>query len=210
EQVINRLREPLKAIGGIQTFLFAAQDLRGGGRQGGSQYQYAVIAPDVAELRQWALLLEERMKQIPGISDVTSDQDRAGPQVNVVIDRDAAARLGVNTVAIDNALNNAYSQRQLSTIYTQRNQYKVVLEIDPALQEDPAMLDRIFVGSSKGAQVPLSQVARFERGSATLAVRHQGQYPAATISFNLKPGVALGDAQEAVRKATVEVRLPDD
>ena len=210
EQVIERLRWPLKRIGGIQTFLYAAQDLRGGGRQGGSQYQYAIIAPDVTELRQWALKLEDRMKEIPGLADVTSDQDSAGPRVNVVIDRDAAARLGVSTVAIDNALNNAYSQRQLSTIYTQRNQYKVVLEIDPSLQVDPSLLDRIYVGSTTGAQVPLSQVARFERGTSTLAVRHQGQYPAATISFNLRPGVALGDAQEAVRKATVELRLPDD
>jgi multidrug efflux pump len=183
--------------------------LRGGGRQGGSQYQYAMIAPDVNELRYWALQLEDRMKEIPGLTDVTSDQDRAGPQVNVVIDRDAAARLGVNTVAIDNALNNAYAQRQLSTIYTQRNQYKVVLETDPALQADPSMLDQMYVGSATGQQVPLSQVARFERGTSTLAVRHQGQYPAATISFNLKPGFALGDAQQAVQKATLDLRLPD-
>jgi multidrug efflux pump len=210
DQVIERLREPLKHVGGIESFLFPAQDLRAGGRQGGSEYQYAVIAQDVNELRIWALLLEERMKQIPGLVDVTSDQDHAGPQINVVIDRDAAARLGVTTTAIDNALNNAYAQRQLSTIYTQRNQYKVVLETDPALQVDPSMLDRTYVGSNTGMQVPLSQVARFERGSASLAVRHQGPYPAATISFNLKPGFALGNAQTAVRKATVELRLPDN
>jgi multidrug efflux pump len=210
EQVIERLRPKLNRVGGIQTFLFAAQDLRGGGRQGGSQYQYAMIAPDVTELRQWALQLEDRMKEIPGLTDVASDQDRAGPQINVVIDRDAATRLGVSTAAIDNALNNAYSQRQLSTIYTQRNQYKVVLETDPALQVDPSMLDRIYVGSAKGMQVPLAQVARFERGTSTLAIRHQGQYPAATISFNLKPGYALGDAQKAVEKATVDLRLPDE
>jgi multidrug efflux pump len=209
EQVIERLRGPLKSVSGIQTFLYAAQDLRGGGRQGGSQYQYAMIAPDLNELREWALKLEDRMKEIPGLTDVTSDQDRAGPQVNVVIDRDAAARLGVSTVAIDNALNNAYAQRQLSTIYTQRNQYKVVLEIDPALQVDPSLLDRIYVGSAAGIQVPLSQVARFERGTAPLSVRHQGQYPAATISFNLKPGYALGDAREAIQQATIDLRLPD-
>ena len=128
---------------------------------------------------------------------MTSDQDRAGPQVNVVIDRDAAARLGVNTMAIDNALNNAYSQRQISTIYTQRNQYKVVLEIDPRLQTDPSLLDRIYVGAAGGKQVPLSAVAHFERGTAPLAVRHQGQFPAATISFNLAPGIALGDARDS-------------
>src|SRR5580658_1921168 len=210
EQVIERLREPLKAVGGIQTFLFSAQDLRGGGRQGGAQYQYAMIAPDVTELRDWALKLEDRMKEIPGLEDVTSDQDRAGPQVDVTIDRDAAARLGVSTAAIDNALNNAYAQRQMSTIYTQRNQYKVVIEIDPALQTDPSMLNRIYVGSASGQQVPLSQIARFERGTATLAVRHQGQYPAATLSFNLKPGFALGDAQRAIQQATMDLRMPDE
>jgi multidrug efflux pump len=209
DAIIDRLREPLRKIGGVQTFLFAAQDIRDGGRQGGAQYQYAMIAPDVTELRRWALDLEDRLKEIPGLADVASDQDRAGPQVNVVIDRDAATRLGVSTAAIDNALNNAYAQRQLSTIYTERNQYKVVLEIDPALQADPSLLDRLYVGSSAGLQIPLSQVARFERGSAPLAVRHQGQYPAATISFNLKPGFALGDAQVAVQKATVDLRLPD-
>jgi hydrophobe/amphiphile efflux-1 (HAE1) family protein len=210
DKVIGRLREPLRLVGGIQTFLFSAQDLRGGGRQGGAQYQYAMIAPDVTELRDWALKLEDRMKEIPGLADVTSDQDRAGPQVDVTIDRDAAARLGVSTAAIDNALNNAYAQRQMSTIYTQRNQYKVVIEIDPALQTDPSMLNRIYVGSASGQQVPLSQIARFERGTATLAVRHQGQYPAATLSFNLKPGFALGDAQRAIQQATMDLRMPDE
>ena len=149
------------------------------------------------------------MKEIPGLTDVTSDQDRAGPQVNVVIDRDAAARLGVNTVAIDNALNNAFAQRQLSTIYTQRNQYKVVLETDPALQTDPSFLDRVYVGAANGREVPLSQVARFERATQPLAVRHQGQYPAATISFNLKPGIALNEAQAAIQQAVLDLRLPD-
>ena len=209
DTIVNRLRAPLRAIGGIQTFLFPAQDLRGGGRQGGSLYQYSVVTQDIGELRQWASQIQDRMKELPGLTDVTSDQDRAGPQVNVVIDRDAAARLGVSTVSIDNALNNAYAQRQLSTIYTQRNQYKVVLEIDPLLQTDPSLLDRLYVGATGGRQVPLSQVARFERGTSPLAVRHQGQYPAATISFNLKPGVALGDAQDAIRAATVALRLPD-
>jgi hydrophobe/amphiphile efflux-1 (HAE1) family protein len=210
DKVIERLRESLRLVGGIQTFLFSAQDLRGGGRQGGAQYQYAMIAPDVTELRDWALKLEDRMKEIPGLEDVTSDQDRAGPQVDVTIDRDAAARLGVSTAAIDNALNNAYAQRQMSTIYTQRNQYKVVIETDPALQTDPSMLDRVYVGSASGQQVPLSQIARFERGTATLAVRHQGQYPAATLSFNLKPGFALGDAQRAIQQATLDLRMPDE
>ena len=147
EAVIARLREPLAKVAGVQTTLFSAQDLRGGGRQGGAQYQYAVVTQDVSALRRWAVALENKLRSTPGIADVTSDQDRAGPQVNVVIDRDAAARLGVNTLAIDNALNNAYSQRQVSTIYAQRNQDKVVLEIDPRLQADPSLLDHIYVGA---------------------------------------------------------------
>ena len=169
-----------------------------------------MIAPDVSELRLWALKLEDRMKEIPGLTDVTSDQDRAGPQVNVVIDREAAARLGINTTAIDNALNNAYSQRQITTIYAQRNQYKVVLEIDPKLQTDPSLLDRIYVGATGGKQVPLSAVAHFERGTAPLSVHHQGQFPAASLSFNLPPGMALGDAETLVENAARELRMPDE
>ena len=210
EAVITRLREPLEKLGGVQTTLFSAQDLRGGGRQGGAQYQYAMVTQDINALRRWAIALEDKLRTMPGIVDVTSDQDRAGPQVNVVIDRDAAARLGVNTSTIDDALNNAYSQRQISTIYAQRNQYKVVLEIDPRLQTDPSLLERIYVGAAGGKQVPLSTVAHFERGTAPLAVRHQGQFPAATLSFNLAPGMALGDAEAAVDNASRELRLPED
>jgi multidrug efflux pump len=210
EDVIERLRPKLAAVGGIQTFLFSAQDLRTGGRQGGAQYQLAMITPDLAALHHWSQALEERLKETPGIVDVGSDQDHPGPQINVTIDRDAAARLGVNVSAIDNALNNAYSQRQISTIYAARNQYKVVLEVDPRLQYDPSMLDRIYVGATGGAQVPLSSVARFERGTAPLAVHHQGQFPAATLSFNLAPGVALGTAETTVEAAVLALRMPDD
>ena len=210
EAVIQRLRDKLARVNGIQTSLFSAQDLRGGGRQGGAQYQYALVAQDLEVMRHWAQALEDKLKQTPGLVDVTSDQDKAGPQVNVVIDRDAAARLGVRAADIDNALNNAYAQRQVSTIYAQRNQYKVVLEIDPRLQTDPSLLDRLYVGAAGGAQVPLSSVARFERATAPLAVRHQGQFAAATISFNLAPGVALATAETAVENATTELRMPAD
>ena len=210
EEVITRLRGKLNAMGGIQTFLFSAQDLRGGGRQGGSQFQVAMITPNLADLRHWSSALEAELQTTPGIIDVANDQDRAGPQLDVTIDRDAAARLGISVAAIDDALNNAYSQRQISTIYTQRNQYKVVIEIDPRLQTDPSLLDRLYVGSSSGTQVPLSAVARFSRGTAPLAVRHQGQYPAATLSFNLTPGTALGTATEAVQNAVANLHMPDD
>jgi multidrug efflux pump len=210
EAVIERLRPQLGRLGGVQAFLYSAQDLRGGGRSGGSQYQYVMVTQDVAELRRWAILLEDRLKETKGIVDVTSDQDRAGQQINVLIDREAAARLGVSTGAIDNALNNAYAQRQVSTIYAQRNQYKVVLEIDPRLQTDPSLLSRLYVGATGGQQIPLSTVASFERGTQPLTVRHQGQFPAATISFNLAPGMALGDAEAAIQTASLELRMPED
>ena len=177
EAVIARLRGPLSKIGGVRATLFSAQDLRGGGRTGGAQYQFAVISQDLDAMRRWTQALEDKLKTTPGIADVTSDQDRAGPQVDVQIDQVAAARLGVSTAAIDNALNNAYSQRQISTIYTQRNQYKVVLEVDPRLQRDPSLLDRIYVGAANGKQIPLSAVTHFVRDTAPLAVDHQGQFP---------------------------------
>jgi multidrug efflux pump len=208
EAVIARLRPKLAAIGGLQTFLFSAQELRGGGRQGGST-QYVLIDPDLAELRDWTIRLVDRLRELPEIADVSSDQDRAGPQVNVVIDRIAAARLGVSVAAIDNALNNAFAQRQISIIYTDRNQYRVVLETDPRLQADPMMLDRVEVGASSGASVPLSSLVRYERGTAPLAVRHQGQYPAATVTFNVVPGVAMGTALAAVQATQAAMVMPD-
>ena len=209
EAVIARLRPQLAKMDGIQTFLFSAQDLRGGGRGGGAQFEYSLVAADLATMRLWAQKLEDRLKLSPLLADVTSDQDRAGPQVNVVIDREAAARLGITTIAIDNALNNAYAQRQVTTIYAQRNQYKVVLEVDPALQTDPSMLDRLYVGSATGQQIPLSAIATFERGTAALSVKHQGQFPAATLSFNIASGVAQGVAQDAVDQAARDLRMPE-
>ncbi len=209
EAVIARLRPKLMRLEGVQTFMFSAQDLRGGGRGGGSQFQYVLISPDLALLRVWAQKLEDKLKEAPELADVVSDQDRAGPQVDVVIDREAAARLGVSTIAIDTALNNAFAQRQVSTIYAQRNQYKVVLEVDPVLQAGPSFLSRIYVGSASGQQVPLSSVASFGRSFAPLSVKHQGQFPAATISFNLAPGVAQGVAQDAVDRAARALRMPE-
>ncbi len=208
EQIIARLRPALEAMGGVRTYLWSVQDLRGGGRQG-SDNQFVLIDQNLTELRQWTLKLEDALRNVPGIADVTSDQDRPGPQVNVAIDRTAAGRLGVSVQAIDDALNNAFSQRQISVIYTQRNQYWVVLEADPALQTDPSYLGRLYVPGSGGTQVPLLSVVRVSRQTQPLAVRHQGQFPAATISFNVKPGTALGDALARVRQATVDLRLPD-
>jgi multidrug efflux pump len=209
EAVIARLRAPLARVGGIETTLQSAQDMRGGARSGGAQFQFVVLTQNLDDLRIWATKLEDRLRKTPGLADVSSDQDNAGPQATVTIDRDAASRLGVSTQAIDDALNNAFSQRQISTIYTQRNQYKVVLEVDPKLQTDPSMLDRIFVGSTTGAQIPLGSVAHIERTTAPVAVRHQGQFPAATLSFNLADGLALGDAIDIINQTAADLRMPD-
>ncbi len=209
EQVIARLRPALQAMADVQTFLYSSQDLRGGGRSGGSQFQFILLDENLGELRTWTQRLETALQHVAGISDVTSDQDRSGPQSNVVIDLDAAARLHLSTTAIDNALNNAFAQRQISTIYSDRNQYKVVLEVDPALQTDPIMLQDVYVGAPGATQIPLSAVAHFERGTAPLAVRHQGQFPSSSISFNLAPGMALGEATGLVAQTAAGLRMPD-
>ena len=210
EQVIARLRPKLKRMAGIETFLYSSQDLRGGGRSDGSGFQFVLLGQDINELRTWALKLQDALRTKPGIEDITTDQDRAGPQAEVVIDRDKAARLGVSVNAIDAALNNAYAQRQVSIIYTQRNQYRVVLEASPALTRDPSLLDHLYVAGAGGAQVPITSVATIVRNTAPLSVRHQGQFPAASISFNLKPGTSQGDAVNIVAQTAQDLRMPED
>ena len=209
EEVIARLRPKLVQMAGIQTQLYSAQDLRGGGRSGGGQFQFIMLDQDLAELRTWTVKLEDALKTVPGLEDVSSDQDRAGPQANIVIDRDAAGRLGVSVSGIDAALNNAYSQRQVSIIYTQRNQYRVVLETLPGLQRDPVDLDHLYVAGAGGAQVPIKSVVKLELSTAPLAVRHQGQFPASSVSFNLKPGMSQGDAIDLVAAKARELRMPE-
>jgi multidrug efflux pump len=208
QQVVDRLRPQLEKVQGVQAFTWAAQEMRGGGRQGNSN-QFVLLSEDLGLLREWSTKLVDRLREEPGITDVSSDQDRAGPQVNVVIDREAAARLGVSVAAISNALNNAFAQRQVSIIYGTRNQYRVIEEIDPALQADPDSLGRIYVGATGGRQVPLSAVVRTERGAAPLAVRHQGQSPAATISFSMAPGTPAGTGLGIVQRVAWEMRMPD-
>ena len=171
--------------------------MRGGGRQGGSN-QFVLIDQNLPELREAVFKVVEKLRTVPEIADISSDQDRAGPQVNVIIDRTAAARLGVSVAAVDSALGDAFAQRQISIIYTERNQYWVVLEAPPALQTDASYLSRIRLPGSNGAQVPLSAVTRLESGSAPLAVSHQGQFPAATISFNTAGTTSLGVANAAI------------
>jgi len=208
EQVIARLRKKLANIAGIQVFMHSAQDLFAGGRSTGGQYQFEVIDQNLSELRTWAQKLEVALRKAPEIADVSSDEDRAGPEAKVMIDRTAAARLHVQVSAVDAALNNAFAQRQISTIYTQRNQYQVVLEAAPRLQTDPSMLDHIFVPSTTGTQVPLGSLAHVVFSTAALTVRHQGGVPTTTISFNVKPGVALGQATGLVDRVAAQIGLP--
>ena len=209
QRVIDRLRPKFQRIPGVEVWMFPAQDVRVGGRWGRSQYQFTLWSPDLAELLKWVPRAVDRVKQVPGIVDVSTDREQGGFQLNVSIDRAAASRYGVRVQDIDAALANAYAQRQISTIYTERNQYRVVMEVDPAYQRDPNDLAHIYVSGRNGAQIPLSNVAKFERTIAPLVVNHQGQFPAVTISFGLREGVTLDVASENIRQAILEMRLPD-
>ncbi len=208
--VIARLRAPLAKIAGIQTFLIPQEDLRTGGRTSASDYDFVLSGDNLAELQLWSQKLEDKLKTIPQLVDISSDQDRAGPEADVIVDRSAASRMNVPMSAIDEALNNAFAQREISTIYQQRNQYKVVLEALPGLQIDPSQLDRVYVASNTGQQVPLSAFSHIERTSAPLTVRHQGQFPEATVSFSLKAGVPLSEGSTLVQQATQDIFLPSD
>jgi multidrug efflux pump subunit AcrB len=215
--IVDRLRLAVEGIPGVRVYMWPAQQLPNvGGRSSRSQYQFTMIDADAEELAKWVPRVQDRLRRIPGMIDVTTDREVGGLQANVVIDRTAASRLGVQIQDVDNALNNAFSQRQISTVFTQRNQYRVILEIDPQFQLDPTNLDRIYVagGSAQGvstgaAPVPLSAVARLEKSNTPLVVNHQGQYPAVTITWNLTADTALETAADAVTQAVAEMHLPD-
>ncbi|HVM48347.1 MAG TPA: efflux RND transporter permease subunit [Candidatus Acidoferrum sp.] len=208
DQVINRLRGKLARIPGITLFLQASQDIRVGGRLSRAQFQYSLQSGDLDELNKWSALLVDKLSHSPKLKDVSSDQQTRGLQTTVVIDRDAAARLGVSPIAIDNTLYDAFGQRQVSVLYRQYNQFHVVLEADPQFQLDPASLNQIYVRSTNGVQVPLSALAKFKPSNTFLSVNHQGQFPAVTLSFNLAPGVSLGEATEIVERAVEELHIP--
>nr|WP_314075177.1 efflux RND transporter permease subunit [uncultured Roseococcus sp.] len=207
DMVINRLRMPLNRLPGTQTFLRGIQDINVGGRAGNASFQYALLAPNLDELEDWSEKLVRQLRTVPQLADVSSDQERAGLVSRLVVDRDAASRLGISIQAINQILNNAFSQRQVSVIYRTRNQYRVILEVDPRLTEDPRQLDDIYVSGANG-QVPLSAVTRLERSTAPLSIMHQGQFPASTITFNLAPGIALGEAAALVEKAQRDIGMP--
>src|SRR5205807_1265938 len=173
-----------------------------------TEFQYTLTSTDTEELNHWAPIIEQNMTKLPELQDVTSDQQIAAPHLAIDIDRDAASRLGLSLVQIDQTLYDAFGQRQVATIYTSSTQYKVVLEVLPSFQADPAALSRIYVSGSNGAQVPISTVAHFTNKIAPLTISHQGQFPAVTVSFNLAPGVALGQAVEKIQQMQVDLKTP--
>ncbi|MBP0445743.1 efflux RND transporter permease subunit [Roseomonas sp. SSH11] len=208
EQVIARLRAPLNRIAGAAVFLRSNEDIRIGGRSDAGRFSYVLLGNSIEELREWTQTLVQALRQVPGINDVSSDQDRSGLVTRVEVDRAAAARLGVAQSEINATLNNAFSQRQVSTIYRARNQYRAVLEIDPELQQGPPDLSRIFLPGAGDIQVPLSAIARVVPASAPLAVTHQGGFPAASISFNPEEGMTVAEIQTLIEDVQRQVRMP--
>ena len=208
QAVIGRLRRSLAQVVGIRAFLFGAQDIRAGARQGRSQYQVTLLSQDIDELDEWIPKVLARLRQVEGLTDISSDRDRGGLQATVEVDRKAAARLGVSMQDVSAALNNAFAQRQVSIIYTQRNQYRVILEVDQSQRDDPEDLTQIYVPGTGGTAVPLSAVAVVKRGLQPLTVAHQGSFPAVTISYNVTGGMGLEQASQAILQAIAETHLP--
>lgn len=208
DQVINRLRGKLSVVPGATLFMQSAQDLQIGGRMSQAQFQYTLQGEDLNELNAWTPKVMQKLRSLPQLKDVNIDQQNKGLQTEVIVDRDTAARLGVRSQAIDNALYDAFGQRQVSTMYKQLNQYHVVMEVDRRFNQDPASLNYVYVRAADGTNVPLSAFAHFGVSNASLVVPHQGQWPAVTFSFNLTPGISLGDATKVVENAQREINLP--
>jgi len=209
DQVVARLRRKLTSVPGAVLYLQAQQDIQVGGRGSAAQYQYTLSDENLNELNTWAPQLQAKMMQMRDtLADVSSDQQSQGLAENLVIDRDSASRLGITTTAIDSTLYDAFGQREVSTMYTALNQYFVVMEVDPKYQLSPDSLNGIFLKSTTGAMVPLSTIAHYETQRTLLQVNHQGQYPAVTLTFNLAPNVALGDAVTALEKAERDLGMP--
>jgi hydrophobe/amphiphile efflux-1 (HAE1) family protein/NodT family efflux transporter outer membrane factor (OMF) lipoprotein len=208
DKVIGRLRRKLSNIPGATLYLQSVQDVRVGGRASNAQYQYTLQGDDLGSLIDWTPRVYSRLRTLPGLADVNSDQQNSGPEIALNFDRATAARLGIAQQAIDNTLYDAFGQRPVSTIYTGLNQYHVIMEADPRLSEYPGALRFIYVRASAGGQVPLSAFARYDRSTTPLSISHQGQFPSSTISFNLLPGYALGDAVEEINQAELDMGLP--
>jgi multidrug efflux pump len=208
DQVIARLRKKLAVVPGATLYMQSAQDLQIGGRMGNAQFQYTLQSENLQDLNTWAPRVLQKLRTIPQLRDVNTDQQTHGLQASVVVDRTTASRLGVTSQAVDAALYDAFGQRQVSTMYRQLNQYHVVMEVDPTFSKSPNSLDNIYVRATNGTNVPLSSFAHFEQTYTSLAVNHQGQFPSITLSFNLAPGVALGDATRLVQTAMNDIGVP--
>lgn len=208
DHVIDRLREKLAVVPGAILIMQSAQDLTIGGRFGQAQYQYTLQGENLDEMNEWAPRLLEKMRALPPLRDVNTDQQDQGLEASVVIDRDTAARLGVAAADIDSALYDAFGQRQVSILYRPLNQYHVVMEVAPQFANSPDSLQSIYVRGKNGNAVPLSSLAHFGPSNTSLAVNHQGQYPSVTISFNLAPGVALGDVTKMIEDAERSIGFP--
>jgi HAE1 family hydrophobic/amphiphilic exporter-1 len=200
DQVILRLQQRLAKIQGIALYMQAAQDITIGGRLNKTQYQYTLSDSDAGELHHWAPLFLEKIRALPGITGVTTDQLNGGLLLDITINRDVASSYGITPSAIDNVLNDAYGQRIISTMYTMMSQYHVVLEVPPKYQYGPEALEQLYVSSSSGQQVPLRTLITSAVKVSPLVVNHQGQFPSVTISYNLLPGTSLGEAVASIQQ----------
>ena len=207
-QIIQRLRPKVAAVQGVKFYMQSGQDISIGGRLSRTLYQYTLTDTSSDELNHWAPIIEAELRKMPELQDIASDQQIAAPHLAIEIDRDAAARLGISPSLIDETLYDAFGQRQVANIYTSTNQYKVILEVQPEFQDDPTALSKIFVIGPGGAQIPLSAFAHFTPKVEALSINHQGQFPAVTLSFNLAPGIALGQAVDKIQALMAQLRVP--
>ena len=208
DDVINRLRGKLAVVPGATLILQSAQDLTIGGRFGNAQYQYTLQSANLDDLNNWSPRLLQKLRALPELRDQNSDQQDKGLQAKLVIDRDTASRLGITPQTLDNALYDAFGQRQVSTMYRPLNQYHVVMEVAPQFQQTPEALQNIYLRSTAGTPVPLAAFTHYEPSNTPLAVNHQGQVPSVTISFNLAPGISLGQATQAIENAQRSIGMP--
>jgi len=210
DQVISRLSSQPAKIQGITLYMQAAQDITVGGRIARTQYQYTLTDANISELGEWAPRILERLRQLPQLTDVVSDQQTSAAALNLTIDRDRASSYGISPAVIDATIYDAIGQRQVAQYFTQLNAYRVILEVTPKLQEDPDLLNRLYVTSpSTGKQIPLATFVKADNTKTNyLSISHQGQFPAITISFNLAPGAALGDAVDAIQAAIPGMGTP--
>ena len=208
-EVANRLSGKMRTVPGVQLFLMAAQDLHIGGRSANASYQFSLQADDLNTLRIWTPKVKAALEAIPLLTSVDSDSQTGGQEVMIHIDRDRATRLGLNVQTLDDMLNNAFSQRQIATLYQTLNQYHVVMSLNPQWTRDPATLNKLYAINSSGERIPLSAFASFSGANAPLSVNHQGQSATSTIAFNLQDGASLEQAQAAVKTAMAKIGLPD-